>query len=31
MTIEERIPLLEEILGAWKHELGSDYLYLRAA
>ena len=25
MTIEERIPLLEEILGAWKKELGNDY------
>ena len=23
--IEERIPLLEEILGTWKNELGSDY------
>jgi hypothetical protein len=25
MAIEERIPLLEEILGAWKNEIGSDY------
>jgi hypothetical protein len=25
LTIEERIPLLEEILGGWKDEIGSDY------
>ncbi len=25
MTIEERIPLLEEILGKWENELSSDY------
>ena len=26
MAIEERIPLLEEILDKWKNELGNDYL-----
>lgn len=26
MAIEERIPLLEEILGEWKREIGDDYL-----
>lgn len=25
MAIEERIPLLEEILGKWKSEIGNDY------
>ena len=25
MAIEERIPLLEEIVGVWRSELGSDY------
>jgi hypothetical protein len=25
MEIEERIPLLEEILGTWKNEIGNDY------
>lgn len=25
MAIEERIPLLEEILGEWKDEIGTDY------
>lgn len=25
MTIEDRIPLLEEILGEWKNELGKDF------
>lgn len=25
MTIEERIPLLEEILGNWKNEIGNEY------
>jgi hypothetical protein len=26
MAIEERISLLEEILGKWKNEIGNDYL-----
>jgi hypothetical protein len=26
VLIEERIPLLEEILGKWKNEMGNDYL-----
>ncbi len=25
MAIEERIPLLEEIVDTWKNELGNDY------
>lgn len=29
MEIQERIPLLEEILGGWKEELGDDYLGYR--
>lgn len=29
MNIEERIPLLEEILGQWKAKLGNDYLAYR--